>query len=640
VWRSSLTLGWATNTSIVPGSAVFSYLPALMETVNPTDFPLGLPAIGTYVYPPTLAVEDGSRYSSGTLTIDWAPASAVSNGVELANTSVVVGDTFAFDSGYTRLASPNSSTFWLPQTSATTISPGTAYALGGTFVLNRTETGAAAQTATHFCVNTTGLITFMTSATVPASFTDANCIAEIEHPEGGSLLTVPYVAGLAFNPIGGASVTVTYQLLSTVGVLQFEGINAEGDPIQYQVQLNVTSPTSNLANGQVTVVFGSGMPGSWAPAAPFLTATTLTGATPTLKGQLIQAPKFPAPGDVVYFGVAAPTYDLLYTPLLTRAVGGLSPLVPTFTNNVTYVTMAALRSDGDAAYAILKFESSGSRVPVRVTSVAGYPVGTSDLNTPSLPDVLAVVAPTAGLGPAAIPVATTIAETSFSSVLESVAPGTLIARRFTLGSTPLLTPVPNGVVFTPGSFPVPGLVQYSAAVFVTPLDTYGMQGDIVDLVFTVKDLPSPLSVALADQVFIVQLGASLSSDFSSYVDASFAPTIPTAAVISRETGDSAYTLTLLSGNTVLSTTTPFLPGVTPVHFGTITSLGDTTPSRVCALSVGRTPRGVLPATWNTYDLVTGTLVLSSISVRPLAQVTIPSLPGQFGVTLNRTAFHP
>lgn len=200
--------------------------------------------------------------------------------------------------------------------------------------------------------------------------------------------------------------------------------------------------------------------------------------------------------------------------------------------------------------------------------------------------------------------------------------------------------MPNGVVFTPGSFPVAGLVQYSAAVFVTPLDTYGMQGDIVDLVFTVKDLPSPLSVALADQVFIVQLGASLSSDFSSYVDASFVPTIPTAAVISRQSGDSAYTLTLLSGNTVLSTITPFLPGVTPVHFGTITSLGDTTPSRVCALSVGRTPRGILPTTWNTYDLVTGTLVLSSISVRPLAQVTIPSLPGQFGVTLNRTAFHP
>jgi len=281
------------------------------------------------------------------------------------------------------------------------------------FIISTTTNSSIYHAATNIIVSASGWVTFDdgTFSTVSSPADMEPLIADPAYPNL-YLLGIPYAsADFIIHSVAPDYVTdageyggplllrMNIQTAGTTSTItfQWDGYSQTTlDPVSFQVALITTSaalPTDPVS-GQMQFNYGV-LPGTWA-GNPWLAASQLTSNPETSTLQIIQIVDQPRMNESIYFGTAS--YQS--TAQLVRSVPVPSDSLSSLQNRVVAprrlafgavpdgtVTATFCTYDGNF-FEYLHLEYDWAAETQRIASLNGSPVGSSNLNTPSLADAI------------------------------------------------------------------------------------------------------------------------------------------------------------------------------------------------------------------------------------------------------------
>jgi hypothetical protein len=660
-----LALGQAVGGGVLARDHGVVYLPMVTAAVNPARtsyfvpgtqdisplLTLGAPATGAWAWRPDL-IDAMLQTSVGSTTLE-ALATDQPNGVQVVSNlagSVPVAAGIGYAT-YTALA-PEFGSLWRATTTSVITLPAVPLAgSGAVFTLSNAaavppfvisnEEGVTNTLPFLLIYADLGMVVFTNSLAAPDVPLWTALQEEIASP--GTLDTVPYIAPFAcldFPTVYSASgLSVTYDTWVSDGedwvAVTWSTSDAVTVPdftnqVKFQVQYNATT-------GQVLCLYLT-MPGVW-PTQDWLTATTMTskfGGGRPVSCQLVRVVPQPQPLAIVNFGLASGWSNAFFvnlTPSLTNATppvaaGAVAPtrLPDGSTDLAVAGTLAVIAASGTAvvcgAY-VYTWVWPEFDTPVRVGAVNAQPVGASDVNDVSLGRVLTRVAPSAtaefptGVSVSLVDVAYAGAPTPMEH------PETLwTAVRAGLGVPPVLVAGTSAGALQfqfAAARSLSTLEPYSAAAFMLPGSaTLNQEADIVSATF-VFTVPSAYTPVIGD-LFIIQLAAT---DSSALTPRFANDTDPTCAVLDFDGVDYHITYYTFFGNSVVTPSVLYVPGVTPITIGYTPN--NLVSQRVNTVVVGVPPSFGMPAVGGgAQRLGDGVLTVLDVSYQPLAAYTVAS----------------
>ena len=696
--RPSVALGQlVTGTAGDEGPAPRAVLPMPTCGIQPLTVELGVPCNGAVVGVPVLPSASPNLFTPTRpgLTLSFYGAQTVVPAAT-AGASRLVVDTgyvrahmpmvFTDISGTGTLLSMDSTTGAFNATSAVLGSaPGSRFmrlAAGA----GATPTSLSAVTlATSVIVSSLGMVVLNYSFTVDPGFVETI----ISNPNPAYPYAAPFasmefaVAVGSYNTnkgLPGGPLAVYMAVTNTAVTFQWQGFaRTSGAPVQFQVVigLDLDGPgnpeTTSLTSGELTFAYGPDvMPGPWAG------DKWLTGAQMGFMRNIV-LPSPPSGGDAVYFGLANTTpssSDGLSNMCAVLASDGASYLLGPhgeesvsgpLPSSLVGATVVVANTTAAAApyFAYALFNAPAPSQLRTVAAVNGVPIGSSDLDTASLTDVLLRTALTST---AATPqsVAVQFRSVGFGPSVPLTPTGLtlFLGGAVALGQTPTFaSPTSTSVAFVPPVLTLgppqflPG--SYSGLVLTVPYSYVAATGAMEPQQAQLLSVQGTVTIKAADVIaylanplaagegssalFIVSLaqtdGTLLTDAWPQTSD--LAPPQTTLAV-SIPAGDLPWTVSIVTsngyGNTVKTVQTVTASGDVVVPF-TLSYDPTLYTARVNGLVIGRPPVASFSPT---YDpgfgvdgpsvLVPGTVALTSVVTATRSIVAAPDPSESYWVT--------
>lgn len=402
-----------------PGpSPPLAAVPLMAAGVQPQQLPVGTPAYGSLVYSPDVT---WTTESWGTLeTFDAGAAGYLDVALPLLQ---------AFDAEYVRAPVPYVSVDSMAGLTIDCNNAGSpafnlitgffdfaAWAGEGfsqyNFIISSTTNSLTYHAASNIVVAASGWVTFddgtFSTVTLPA---DVEPLIADPSYRNLYLLGIPYASSDfiihsetpnyvadAGEPGGPLLLRMNIQTVDTTSTITFQWdgySHATLDPVSFQVVLITTSlALPEAVSGQMQFNYGV-LPGTWA-GNPWLAASQLTSNPDASTLQLIQIVDQPRMNESIYFGTAS--YQS--TAQLVRSVPVPSDVMSSLQNRVVAprrlpvgglpdgtVTATFCTYDG-TSFKYIHLAYDWAPITERIASLNGSPVGSSNLNTPSLTDAI------------------------------------------------------------------------------------------------------------------------------------------------------------------------------------------------------------------------------------------------------------